>query len=121
MTNMYFNLDILLYSQILNVTFIDFALEHGGGCVYDNLTIFDGSRQVSIIVVKHVSLTFQLQSIGMHLAHYNFHVTQETYCGDDKPETFISQNNTILIQFITDGSVVDRGFRLEWSSQGKNK
>ncbi|XP_076803186.1 uncharacterized protein LOC143447129 [Clavelina lepadiformis] len=74
--------------QILNVTFRVFALENGDGnvCIYDKLTIFDGSRQ-------------------------------ETYCGDDKPETFISQNNTILIQFITDGSIVDRGFRLKWSSQ----
>ncbi|CAK8681154.1 cubilin-like [Clavelina lepadiformis] len=41
---------------------------------------------------------------------------QRTFCGSEIPGNFYSQNNSMLVFFRTDRSVVDKGFTLEWSS-----
>ena len=45
-------------------------------------------------------------------------MTLGKFCGTDIPAMISSTQNRLMIQFFTDGSVAQNGFRLEWTTYG---
>ena len=75
------------------LTFTDFAIEHQTQCGFDRLYALNGrsldSPQIS---------------------------GENPWCGQNAPQPVTSASNQVLLVFQTDGSVSDRGFRLEWTT-----
>ena len=60
---------------------------------YDSLTIYDGGSSTSLMM-------------GM-------------YCGDSILPSHVSSSNEVLIQFQSDGSETEAGFKMEYNPIGK--
>ena len=70
----------------------DFDIEGSWNCRYDYLEIRDGDNENSTVIGK--------------------------YCGDSSvtPDTITSNYNYIFINFVTDGSVQNRGFVMNYTT-----
>ncbi|XP_060075561.1 cubilin-like [Ylistrum balloti] len=73
----------------ITLTFTDMALEHGG-CSFDYVEVRDGSDENSRLFSR--------------------------YCGTSIPSPLTSSGNVMFIEFRTDGSIHNRGFRVEWTT-----
>ncbi|XP_071816698.1 uncharacterized protein [Apostichopus japonicus] len=93
------NLDCVYKIQVGNrkrvkLVFVDFWLENGDtrtNCDYDYLEIRDGRNSNSNL-------------IGL-------------FCGNDTPGMIVSHSNTMTLRFVTDGSVVERGFLVQYITE----
>ncbi|XP_033110748.1 cubilin-like [Anneissia japonica] len=75
--------------KIITVTFITFDIESHPDCVYDSLAIYDGDSYNADLIVN--------------------------LCGSYLPAPVSSTGNTMLLHFITDGSVTNYGFRAQYT------
>lgn len=76
-------------SYFILITIVDVEIEGSGiSCPYDYLRIFDGINNQAAMLAE--------------------------ICGSTIPSPTLTTGNTALVQFITDGSVTGRGFRLQW-------
>ncbi|KAG9476560.1 hypothetical protein GDO78_003221 [Eleutherodactylus coqui] len=76
--------------RIIEVRFLEMDIEDHAHCGYDKLQIFDGSGT-------------------------QFHLMGR-YCGVAPPPTLFSFGSAVTIQFISDNSISQRGFLLEWTA-----
>ena len=74
--------------QTIEIEFLAFDIEGSGGCVYDSVTLYDGSTDTSPLL--------------------------GTLCGNVLPAVIASTQNFIMIQIATDHVFVYNGFLLEW-------
>ncbi|XP_077124414.1 cubilin [Ranitomeya variabilis] len=74
--------------RIIEITVLEMDIEDHARCNYDKLGIFDGPTT-------------------------HFHVIG-TYCGVTPPPSLFSSGSTVTIQFLSDNSISQRGFLLEW-------
>nr|XP_022315066.1 CUB and peptidase domain-containing protein 2-like isoform X2 [Crassostrea virginica] len=65
-----------------------FGIEDSPNCVYDRISIYDGS---------------QSNQVGR-------------YCGTPHPDAMVLSSNHVIVSFITDESTQDAGFLLHWSA-----
>jgi len=74
---------------MIRLTFTRLEVELSDGCVYDHLTVFDGSDERS-------------PTIGV-------------YCGTATPQELIqSSSSTLLVAFFSDEAATGRGFVVDW-------
>ncbi|XP_021357124.1 cubilin-like [Mizuhopecten yessoensis] len=73
----------------ISLTFTDMDLENGG-CSYDYVEVRDGDNEDAPLFGR--------------------------YCGSSIPSTLVTSGNHMFIEFRTDGSVRDNGFRAQWTS-----
>lgn len=93
------NLDCVYKIQVgsrkrVKLVFVDFWLENGDtrtSCDYDYLEIRDGRNSNSNLV--------------------------GSFCGNDTPGMILSNSNTMTLRFVTDGSVVERGFLVQYFTE----
>ncbi|KAJ8043066.1 Tolloid-like protein 1 [Holothuria leucospilota] len=70
---------------LVALQFTEFSIEYHPGCIYDRLTVYDGSFQSDPVLM--------------------------TTCGTGIPNTIYSTSNKMLAVFETDDSVTNAGFR----------
>ncbi|XP_053550175.1 high choriolytic enzyme 2-like [Bombina bombina] len=88
--NAYCIWNITSKSQI-SITFTDVDTEATANCLYDYVKVIDGSKLTNYVLVPNI-------------------------CGNSVPPTFMSNDVSVLIVFVTDWSVQSRGFRLEYKT-----
>uniref|UniRef100_A0A0B7BPM5 CUB domain-containing protein n=1 Tax=Arion vulgaris TaxID=1028688 RepID=A0A0B7BPM5_9EUPU len=76
----------------INVSFAVFNLEGSRGCFYDRLQIRDAQNAQSRQMI--------------------------TLCGNDIPDNIQSNSSQLWINFLSDASIANEGFRLEWIVDG---
>jgi len=77
--------------QKISLVVDDVNLEHYGDCEYDYVTLYDGPTENSTVI--------------------------NTFCTPN-PSTFKSSGSSVLVVFISDGSVNNGNFSLNWTFVG---
>ncbi|XP_041094215.1 procollagen C-endopeptidase enhancer 2-like isoform X2 [Polyodon spathula] len=78
-------------NQVIEVSFDKFDVEPDSYCRYDYVAFFSGGELDNSKLIGK-------------------------YCGDEAPETFISNSSELLVQFVSDLSVTSDGFMLTYSA-----
>lgn len=116
--------------QHIRLVFADkFGLEDSENCMYDRVTIYDGSQSnlIGIVQIKNLflrknvndsnSLTLsQKKHTSMNNRFLFFSSTKGKYCGSQHPGTMVLSSNHVIVQFTSDDSNGDIGFLLHWSA-----
>nr|KAG5692365.1 hypothetical protein BaRGS_007978 [Batillaria attramentaria] len=76
----------------INISFSTFDLETHSSCQYDYLELRDGGTPSSTLLGR--------------------------YCGNTMPPALASTGNLVLVNFVTDSSVVGSGFHLDYATHG---
>lgn len=79
----------------MNITFNDFSLQGGIGCPNDYIMIRDGKDASARLVGK--------------------------YCGASTPPGYTSSSDHAFINFVTDGSITNKGFSLRFAQTNFGK
>ena len=87
----------------------DFDIEGSWNCVYDYLEIRDGDTSNSTVLGRYCTFLYCTVLYWTVLCRY---------CGDMStvPDTLLSSYNYLHITFVTDGSVQNRGFVVNYTT-----
>ena len=93
---------------MVQVQFTDFDIEGSYNCVYDYLELRDGESENSTVLGRYCGDTGQVQtSKDISLTHQN--ILQA-------PEMITSSYNHLYFTFVTDGSMNNRGFVMNYTT-----
>ncbi|KAK7476613.1 hypothetical protein BaRGS_00032159 [Batillaria attramentaria] len=81
--------------QKLHVHFLEFAVEYQARCIWDWLAVYD----------RHVTSDSQLGK----------------YCGLSSPPDVITDTSHLVLQFVSDAIIPEKGFRLLVTAVGESK
>jgi cubilin len=84
----------VISSQVIVLKMLDFELETSSSCIYDYVTIDDGSNALAPTILKT--------------------------CGSQSNKLFISSGPSMTVEFHSDGSDNFRGFRFQYTAQFKS-